>query len=368
VKILHCIPSMEGGGAERQLTYLVKEHVGAGCDVHVALTRGGANLSRLEAAGATIHRLGPILNHDPRIAARLVRLIAAIKPDLVQCWLRQMELLAGTVCVMTRTPWLFCERSSKHAYPPTLKNALRVRIASFATAVVSNSKAGDQYWRERLPSKVPRYVIANAVPIDEIALAPKATAEEAGTQPGTALLLYAGRLDAAKNALALVKALRMLPRNLPVTTLLCGDGPMRGEITRAMQDLPPGRVVLAGYATNLWSLMKRAAAFVSPSKFEGNPNVVLEAMACACPLIVSDIPAHRELLDEQSALLVSEADPEGFAHAITTVLADPLAAARRAAVARCRVERNGAGEVAQRYLTAYAEMLARHGRRSRVPA
>ena len=47
--------------------------------------------------------------------------------------------------------------------------------------------------------------------------------------------------------------------------------------------------------------MKSAAALVSPAIFEGSPNVVLEGMACGVPLVVSDIPEHRELLEDSAA-------------------------------------------------------------------
>src|SRR5918993_402699 len=144
MRILYCIPSMEGGGTERQVTYLARELVRDGCEVHVALNRGGQNLDTLEASGATVHRLGPLSNHDPRIFLRLRQLIRVIEPDVSQCWLLQMELLGGLASMSCRVPWIFSERSSAQAYPPTAKHALRIRIAAFAAAIVSNSEAGEE--------------------------------------------------------------------------------------------------------------------------------------------------------------------------------------------------------------------------------
>jgi glycosyltransferase involved in cell wall biosynthesis len=356
---------MEGGGAERQLTYLAKELVAAGCEVHVALTRGGQNLARLEATGATVHMLGPCSNHDPRIATRLLRTISGVKPDLVQCWLLQMELLGGLACLATRTPWVFGERSSANAYPRTPKNRLRIRIASCASGIVSNSAAGDEFWQARVKAGIPRYVVRNALPMDEIAAVPAATPAEMGTKAGEALVLFAGRLDAAKNPITFVHALRRLTSPMPVHALLCGDGPLRPEIEHLIAEHGIERIVrVAGYASNLWSLMKRAAMFVSSSRFEGSPNVVLEAMACGCPLIVSDIPTHRELLDAESAIFVAADDPDGIARAIETVLADPAGAARRAGAARQRAERYASALIAQQYLDVYRDVLSRQPRGS----
>jgi glycosyltransferase involved in cell wall biosynthesis len=358
MRILHCIPSMEGGGAERQLTYLAGALAAQGCDVHVALTRGGQNLARLEASGATIHVLGTAINHDPRLLTRMRRLIQTVAPDVVQCWLRQMQLAGGVAAVMTGTPWIVSERSAAHNYPPTLKHRLRARLAAKAAAIVSNSPAGDEYWRTRVP-KVPRYIIGNAVPFDEIDATAAATAEEAGVEPGESLVLYAGRLDPVKNAMVVPRAVQRLPPSMPVRVLLCGDGPLRRDLERLIQEGgDANRLRLSAYTGNLWNLMKRAAMFVSPSRAEGSPNVVLEAIACGCPLVVSDIAAHREILDDDTAIFVAADDAGAIAAAIAAVMADPAAARGRAARAQQQLRRQAPTLVAERYLGVYRDVLS----------
>jgi glycosyltransferase involved in cell wall biosynthesis len=109
--------------------------------------------------------------------------------------------------------------------------------------------------------------------------------------------------------------------------------------------------------------MKRANVTVSVSLFEGSPNVVLEAMAAGCPLVVSDIAAHRELLDEQSAILVDPRDPRQIADAIIKVLSDPEAAARRARAAYDRVQHYSLSATARQYADLYRELAAPSGRR-----
>ena len=351
---------MEGGGTERQVTYLARELVREGCDVHVALNRGGQNFEALAETGAAIHQLGPLPNHDPRIFLRLRRLIRAIEPDISQCWLLQMQLLGGLASMSRRVPWILSERSSVQAYPRTLKRALRVRMASWAAAIVSNSAAGDEYWRSRVPAGLPRYVIPNGLPLDDIAAAPEATDVEAGTQAGEALVVWAGRLIPGKNAETLVHALARVPPGTRFKAVLCGEGPERASLESQVAELGLGASVrIAPYVANLWSLMKRASVVVSTSRFEGSPNVVLEAMASRCPLIVSDIASHRELLSEESALFTAPDDVDGVAEGIVSSINDPLAARRRADAAAACAERYGSRSAATQYLALYRDVRSR---------
>jgi len=104
--------------------------------------------------------------------------------------------------------------------------------------------------------------------------------------------------------------------------------------------------------------MRRAAVCVSPSHFEGSPNVVLEAMAAGVPLVVSDIPEHRELLDDRSARFVDPRSAEQLALAIESVLEDPAAAAQRALAARERAAQYDVRAVARRYSDVYQDVIA----------
>jgi glycosyltransferase involved in cell wall biosynthesis len=355
---------MGGGGAERQLAYLAGVLRLEGCEIHVAATRGGENLPRLQASGAVIHLLDTSSTHDPRLLTSLRRTIAKVQPALVHCWLLQMELMGGLAATIAGVPWVFAERSSIGAYPPTVKNYLRVRAAAFASAIVSNSRGGDQYWRER-QSGVPRYVIGNALPLDEIRAAPAAAAfGQLHARSREVSVLFAGRLDAGKNADVLVRALARIRSTSRVRAVLCGDGPLRTHIERLIGEHGlQERVRLVGYVQNLWSLLKSADVLVCPSRFEGSPNIVLEAMACGCPLVVSDIPAHREILDEHSALFADPDDVRAFADRIDQTIDEPELVAERARNARVRAERHDLSQVALQYLAVYRDVLARRGPR-----
>jgi glycosyltransferase involved in cell wall biosynthesis len=358
-RVLHCVPSMEGGGTERQLVYLAGALTAQGWDVHVALNAGGPNLADLERTGATIHQLRGYGNHDPRMLGRLCRLIDVLRPDLVQCWLLQMEIAGGLAALAKRVPWILSERSSIEAYPPRMKHRLRIAIGGRARAIVANSPAGDDYWRDRINTRVPRYIVPNALPLEAIASAPVAAPDEAGVVDGQALILFAGRFEESKGAETLVRALGRLPRRLLFRAHLYGSGPRRAHVEQLLiEHKLESHVRVMGYTSRLWNVMKRASVLVAPSRFEGSPNVVLEAMACRCPLAVSNIRGHRDILDHESARMFEPGDISGIARAIEEVLMNTEDTRRRAAVASSRVGRHSVTVIAREYIQIYRYVLS----------
>jgi glycosyltransferase involved in cell wall biosynthesis len=360
LKVLHCIPGMGGGGAERQLAYLAGPLATRGWDVHVALTAGGPNLQRLEAGGAAVHRVEAPGNHDPRLAWQLAQVFRLVRPDIVQVWFVQMEVIGGIVSELFRTPWVISERSSLLAYPQTMKNRLRVALARTADAIVSNSSAGNDYWESRGSRHVPRFVIPNAMPLEEIDAARPAVPPGIPIAAGDSVVLFAGRFGPEKNVDALLTALRDLVKRPRTIGVLCGDGPLRATVQRSIAaDNLADRILTPGYVEDIWPLMKRADVIVSVGLFEGRPNTVLEAMACGRPLVVSDIPAHREFLDEGSAFWVDPGDVAGIRETVLRTLDDPESAFERAAAARALAARWSIAGAAAEYDRVYHEVLAR---------
>jgi glycosyltransferase involved in cell wall biosynthesis len=354
LKILYCTPSLGGGGAERHLCYVAARLAASGHEVHVAYARGGVNLDRLRSAGVGMHEVGGGDNHDPRILLRLVALIRRLRPDVVQTNLVQMDVLGGAAALLTRTPWVLREASCADAYPPGWKSRLRVALGRRAAAVTSISAGGDDYWRAAGARR--RGVILNGVPFDELE-----AAEPAGDRPwlGAAdrLVLFAGRMESVKNVEGVVRALALIAGEVPFVAALCGDGPLRAGLERlARESGLGGRLVFPGYVNDLWGLMKRADVFVCLSRYEGGPNVVLEAAACGCPLVLSDIPTHRAALGG-AALFAGVDDAAGAAGAIRATLLDREAARGRAAAARRAVAGRSVEESARLYEQLYRSLL-----------
>ena len=351
MRILHLIPTLGGGGAERQLGVLAAGLRDHGCEVHVGFVKEGANLARLEAAGARLHRIPTRGNHDPLLLPRLVRLIRKVRPDVVQTWLTQMDVAGGLAALLTRRPWIVSERTHKIYYPRDAKHGLRRQLGRFADAVVANSPGGVEYWDG---VRVEKVIIPNALPLEEIAAAPRDESDFGAAE----VVLFVGRFDPAKNLDNLVDALAQVVRERDAVAVLCGEGPLESDLrARIARAGVADRVRLLGFTDRVWSLMKRADVLVAASWFEGHPNVVMEAAACGCPLVLSDIPAHRHCFGDDAALFSDPSDPAGLAAAIRQTLEDRAAASGRAGRARAVASALSVDSAAKSYLRAYEKVI-----------
>jgi glycosyltransferase involved in cell wall biosynthesis len=353
---------MGGGGAERQLAYLAGALPEHGWEPYVALLRGGINMERLQQSGVSIRRIDAGHAFAPRALLDLRRLIKELQPDVVQTWLAHMDITAGTAATLRRVPWILSERSSSAAYLPAYQRAMRRMLAKRAAAVVANSSAGALQWRG-LGAALPRFVVHNAIPFDEIAAAALANLDRYRRSTDTRIVLAVGRLNDAegKNWPTLVDALVRAAKECDVVALICGTGPdesrMRAAIAAAGME---ERIVLAGFVTDIWSWMRAADLFVSLSRWEGLPNAVMEAAACGMPLLLSDIPAHRELVDGETAWLIEPDDSAGVARAIVAAFADDDERRRRGAAAMSAARQWSIPAMAAQYAAIYEQILARN--------
>jgi glycosyltransferase involved in cell wall biosynthesis len=356
LQILHCIPGLHGGGAERQLSYLCDALQAKGIDVHVAYHLHEPTLKEGGSSSATIHKLPSYGNHDPRLLWELVKVVRRIKPDVIQTWLLQMDVLGGLAAVVTGTPLLMTERSIAAAYGGFWKGGLRNWIGRRAALVVANSRGGREYWVSRKRFR-PTEVVPNAVPVAKIQQEFAAYPEtcDAGTGEGTEILLFAGRYSAEKNLFKLLDALGIvLSRRPKAIALLYGGGPLKGALVKRVKlHRMEDRIKILDYTEHLWRWMKRASVFVSVSLFEGSPNVVAEAAAAGCPLVLSDIQPHRELFGDNAARFVSFDQPTEIASGILDVLQNPEGAKAKAHAAYEIVSGFTVDSLADRYLNLY---------------
>lgn len=163
---------------------------------------------------------------------------------------------------------------------------------------------------------------------------------EFGFEPGDKVIGACGRLTEQKGMLHLVRALPELLKTHPAARLLIvGDGPQRADLSAEAAKSGVGdRVTLTGNRDDLPELMRAMDLFALPSLWEGQPLVLLEAMAAGVPIVATDVGGDAEVLGgEKYGTLVPPSDPATLAAALKGLLDDPVAARARADAARAHV-------------------------------
>jgi len=352
VRVLQCIDSLCGDGAERQFTYLAEGLVRLGHEVDVVYMLDGPYGARLRASGATLHDLG--VRGTVPVVADLYRIIRERRSEIVQAWLGRMCVAGGVAARLGGRPWLYSERSVR-ILDVGWRARVRGLIARSATAIVANSESGAALWR---PSGARVHVVPNGVELDAIAATSAVRRSDLGIADDAELIVYAGRFVAPKNipllAEALIAVLRARARTVAIA---CGEGDeldaFRTRIARAGL---AARCQTPGYRRDLWAVLKAADVAIAPSRHEGRPNVVLETMAAGCPLVLSDIEQHRECVARGAALWFAPHSAAEAAAALCRVLDDKEAARARAARALADVARLSIDAMARAYADLYAQL------------
>lgn len=159
------------------------------------------------------------------------------------------------------------------------------------------------------------------------------------TPAGDPVFLYVGRLLEAKGLRELAVAARLLKKRLPAARLrLLGPeerGPGAVPLAEILAWQQEGILEYLGAASDVRPHLADASVVVLPSRREGLPTALLEAMAVGRPLIATDVPGCREVvLNGQNGLLVPPKDPEALAEAMQAILRDPALLRKMAAAGR----------------------------------
>jgi glycosyltransferase involved in cell wall biosynthesis len=191
------------------------------------------------------------------------------------------------------------------------------------------------------------------------------SAESPTDMTGGPKMLYIGRFDWHKRAHLLLQAWPEVQRHFPAAELwLIGAGEQSADLHNLATALGVGSGVhLPGWLphAHLRQVYAQATGLCLPSMSEGLSKVILEAMSLAVPVLASDIPANRDVLDGGAlGALIAEATPQAWAEAIASLLAQPEPARRRARQAQAVVrQRYRWAHVAARLDDAYAQLVGR---------
>lgn len=220
----------------------------------------------------------------------------------------------------------------------TLKSRIEVaafrQVARCADVTITKSTEMERV----LPASVRarNQVLPNGVDLDSFAPRPRDEARaQLGWDPSEPVMLFLGNPDDPRKNVALAEA---------------AAARVRGQVPNARL-----HVAWGVEPAEVPVLMNAADCLVFPSKSEGSPNAVKEAMACALPIVATPVGDIPERLDGVDGCFVRDPEPEGFAASLVEAMAGG-----RAPAAREAVEALGIGAVAERLKEIYELAKRRH--------
>lgn len=340
-KIVLTVHQLGQGGTDRVCAHLAHGFVAAGYAVEVVALAdaGGGAAALLPLFGERVRLtfLGAATGRRPLdMAVRapaLVRRLRGARPDLVLStgnnmnWLtalavRRARLGATRLALKTTNPIV-------RPQDPWWRRGVRQRgyARAFAAAdrVLTLSDEETEALRTAFPAAADRFVtVANPYVTDRMLTVAPAPAGPVRT------ILAAGRLAAQKRMDLAVRAFARLDR-ADARLVVLGEGPDRAALEALAAELGVAdRVAFPGFTADVTGYYAAADLFVLPSRYEGLPAVVLEAMAVGVPVVATDcFPAARSLIRRAPGCAIAEPTPDAFAAAMAAALDRPRPAGLR---------------------------------------
>lgn len=357
LRVLYVIDSLGHGGAERSLAEMAPYLVRSGIDLHVAVLHDREGFAeQVRAAGAEVHS---VADGRGRLGwlTRLTALRRSLQPDLVHTTLFDSDVLGRVVAVAGRTPvvssWVNVQYGEAYdrEFPASRPKLAAVKALDLVTsrvvrrfhavsAPVAETMCAELKISSRRVDVIPRG--RDRERLGEPSAERRSAVRRRLGLDAEPVVLNVARQDHAKGLDVLINAWADVAREMPsAQLLLVGRQGTRSEQVRALIDhLGLARNVrLLGVRDDVPDLLCAADAFVLPSRREGLPGALLEAMALEVPIVATGIPTIVEAVPgDDVAAIVPVDDAASLALALTGTLRDPASASARAVAARQRFD------------------------------
>lgn len=321
MKILQVIPYFCFGGAETMCENLTYALTAMGHQVTVVSLYDEQTpiARRMEAAGIKILYLDKKLGLDLSMVPKLMKIIRQEKPHVVHTHLDVIKyaVAAAKLCGVRRCVHTVHNVAKEEAggrlqkilntvyfklgwsVPVALSPEVRKTIVSFYGLK-----------EDRVPMIYNGVDFGKCLPKTSYGL----------SEP--AALLHIGRFNDQKNHKGLLEAFAQIVKSHPNCCLkLIGDGNLQAEMERYAQTLGiREKVSFLGNQTNVYPFLQEADLFLLPSKFEGMPMTILEAMGTGLPIVASAVGGVPDMLEEGSSGILVSCQPEQVAQAVLRLL------------------------------------------------
>jgi len=341
LRVVHVVRSLEIGGVERLVCELSAARAADRTAVLCLLSIGplGEQLAR---RGVDVRLIGMSDGKLPTIL-RMRQTLAELRPDVVHCHNWLAFTYGGLAARLRGAPGLVFTRHG--AKPPTVCLGDRVNrwFARRARIVGVTAEIRDAMSRwSRRPACDVRYV-PNGLDLAPYDQAPRreVARQRLGWKPDEQRIGIVARLSEEKDHVSLLQAFVAVSARHPAARLvLVGDGPLRETLRTSIRDLGlTDTVDMLGSRIDIPQLLAGLDLFVLPSRSEGIPMTLLEAMAARLPVVATAVGGIPAVVRRgETGLLVPPGEPAALAEAISVTLDDRAMANAMGEAGRRRVE------------------------------
>lgn len=342
-----------GGGAGNATANIARRLAALGEDVTVLTSRYGDLSSDQMQDGYRIYRVPASRRRADRSGALeqtvfiaggflgALRLIRKWRPQVILAFFGVPGgVIATSLHLLYGTPYVVSLRGGDvpgfrpydFAFYHRIIGPLLHYVWRRASAVVANS-SGLRDLAQAFDLRIPIRIIPNGVDLERYTPAPR--------QWEPTRLLFVGRIVYQKGLDLLLPALSKI-KGTPWELALAGDGPERDNLQDMAENLQiNGRLKFLGWLSraNVQRQYQQANLFVFPSRHEGMPNAILEAMASGLPVVATRIAGNEELVVHgETGLLVPPEDSQHLQKALEELLPDVDLRQRLGAAGRERTE------------------------------
>lgn len=369
MRIAFVIPSLGPGGAERVASLLAGDWVGRNHTVDLIVFESDTTepfhaLDR----NITVHRLNAVratpglfarASINVKRISRLRSLLRRLRPEIVVAFTTEANVVALMASQALPCRVVISERNQPNRPGLGILHRLARRLSyRRAAAIVMQTEELAAWARERFRTQV--HIIPNPVALNDVAI--RSTRMAVRHHGDTRRIVSVGRLDEQKGFDILIDSFAPLALKYPQwSVVIYGEGPQRPELTELIAKRHLERsVALPGLTRDVAGALSEAAFFVLPSRFEGFPNALLEALSSGLPVVATACPgASADILAQGSyGKLVAPDDVPALTEALETMMTKPELRRAYAAKAREALRDYDIAKVSARWLALFQSLAA----------
>lgn len=299
-KLAFIIPTMDMGGAEKQLCLLAENLPRDEFEVRVfLLTRDGPRSDGLRSANIPVHVIGKRFKLDFTALVRLRTELADFQPEIVHTWLFAANSFGRVAARFARVPVVIASERCVDPWKTPMHFWIDRILAKQTKAITTNSQGvRDFYALHGLPAEKFQVIPNGIESRTEAAISRGEAFARLQVKDDKKLVLAVGRLWPQKRYRDLIWATELLDTlREDMTLVIIGDGPQLAELQRYRDSVTTiDRVRFAGNRDDVASLLPHADQFWIGSEYEGQSNALIEAMQAGLPVIASHIPGNTDLV------------------------------------------------------------------------